>query len=276
MQLEGNRSESVRDAKVEMYNWDLIVEHKQLSVNEVLQLHDSRVKNFKAEREVSLMFKDKSRVKWDVEGDENNHFFHGLIRGRNQCNNIKGLISNSFWVDKPAKIKEAIVQYFSHQFRESSLVRLTFSSDCFKKLFTSQVAALESPFIESENKEAVWSCEESKIPGLDGISFASIKAQRKTIKVDVMNFIQEFAASGKIVRGGNSTFLSLIPKKIDPLSLDDFRAISLVGCQYKIRGKLLAERLKTTMADLISDNQTTFVGGHQILDGVLMANEVVN
>lgn len=79
-----------------------------------------------------------------------------------------------------------------------------------------------------------------------------------------------------MVKRGNSTFLTLIPKVDDPLSLADYRPISLVGCQYKILIKLLANRLKRVMPTLISENQSAFVGDRQILDEVLLENEVVN
>lgn len=266
----------VRLAKAEMNNWDLLAEQKQLTVDKTTLFQDSWVNYYKAERELSLLLKQKSCVKWAVEGDENNHFFHGLVRGRIQRNTIKGVISNGVWEEKPTNIKEAAFQYFSNQFREPNVARPSFSCERFKKLSPSQADSLVCPFSEYEIKSVVWSYGDSKASGPDGFTFAFLKAHWETIKFDVMSSFQEFATSGKILKGGNSTFLTLIPKKSDPLSLDDYRPISLVGCQYKILGKVLAEGLKTVMSHLIYDNQSAFVGARQILDGVLMANEAVN
>jgi len=40
--------------------------------------------------------------------------------------------------------------------------------------------------------------------------------------------------------------------------------------------KVLSSHLKAVMHDLISDNQTAFLAGRQIIDGFLVANEVVH
>jgi len=45
---------------------------------------------------------------------------------------------------------------------------------------------------------------------------------------------------------------------------------------YKIFAKVLANRLCFIIGSVISDTQSTFVKGRQILDGILVANEVVD
>lgn len=65
----------------------------------------------------------------------------------------------------------------------------------------------------------------------------------------------------------------MIPKVAAPVSIDDFRPISMVGALYKIISKLLSSRLKEVIAPLIDDCQSAFIKDRQILDGVLIANE---
>jgi len=91
-----------------------------------------------------------------------------------------------------------------------------------------------------------------------------------------MRFVLEFHRNGKLSRGINSTFIALIPKVESPQKLTDFRPISLVGCLYKILAKVLANRLRAVVGQVISETQTAFVIDRQILDGVLVANEVVD
>lgn len=74
----------------------------------------------------------------------------------------------------------------------------------------------------------------------------------------------------------NILFLALVPKKKSPLDPNDYWKIFLVGCVYKVIVKLLASRLNKVIGNIISSSQNTFVPGRQLLEGVLMANEMVD
>lgn len=60
------------------------------------------------------------------------------------------------------------------------------------------------------------------------------------------------------------------------LSLDDYRPISLIGYLYKDIAKVLALRLSKLLDSVISDFQSTFVGGRNILDVIVVLNNLTD
>lgn len=93
---------------------------------------------------------------------------------------------------------------------------------------------------------------------------------------DVVKFITEFHTSLVLPREITSSFLTLIPKKNNPQSFSEYCPISLVGSLYEILAKLLAGRLKRVFGRVISNTQSAFLPGRQILDGVVVINELVD
>ncbi|RVW54895.1 Transposon TX1 uncharacterized 149 kDa protein [Vitis vinifera] len=93
------------------------------------------------------------------------------------------------------------------------------------------------------------------------------------VKSEILGLFREFYLHGTFQRSLNSTFLVLIPKKEGAKDLSNFRPISLVGSVYKLLAKVLTNRLKLMMGEVISDSQQAFVQGRQILDVVLIASE---
>ena len=103
--------------------------------------------------------------------------------------------------------------------------------------------------------------EGDKAPGPDGFTMAFFQKCWSVVEIDVMAFFDHFHRSTEFERFLNASFLSLIPKKNNSLNIKDFRPISLVGRIYKLLSKVLANKLRRVMDNLISELQNYFVGG---------------
>ncbi|PNX78659.1 cysteine-rich receptor-like protein kinase, partial [Trifolium pratense] len=107
----------------------------------------------------------------------------------------------------------------------------------FKRLNQVESAGLTKPFTEVEVKSTVWDCDNYKSPGPDGVNFGFIKDLWAELRDDIMRFLSDFHRNGKLTK---------------------------------------ANRLRIVIDSVISESPTTFVNDRKILDGILIANEVVD
>ena len=133
---------------------------------------------------------------------------------------------------------------------------------------------LQVPFSDIEIKEATMQMGGLKASGPDGFqgafyhSFWDILREEVNVLVKLMEYGEVFP------RLLNATHILLIPKIPNPESVSQFRLISLCNYSYKILAKVLENRLKSLLPQLISPMQNAFVGGHQIQDNIRIAHEL--
>ncbi|GJT95771.1 RNA-directed DNA polymerase, eukaryota [Tanacetum coccineum] len=213
-----------------------------LSRMEVLkQLHDVQSSS-------SRDIMQKAKIRWAIEGDENSKYFHAIINKKRA----------NFSVKDPGPRRGCINFPFP------------------KRLSNDQVSELEAPISNDDIRTAVWGCGVDKSPGPDGFTFEFFRKFWTVIGPDFCIAVKWFFEHGGFAIGCNSSFVTLIPKVLDPKTVSDFRPISLIGSLYKVVTKILATRLSLVISDLISDVQTAFLPNRQILDGPFIINEVLS
>lgn len=76
---------------------------------------------------------------------------------------------------------------------------------------------------------------------------------------------------GTFPSGLNSTVITFIPMCMDTTTMKDLRPIALLNMVYKIVTKVLANRLKVVLPNIIYETQLDFIKGRSITDNVLIA-----
>jgi hypothetical protein len=146
----------------------------------------------------------------------------------------------------------------------------------FKQLSNDEARGLEVNFGVREVVEVIELSDGNKSPGPDGFNFSFFKKFWGLLEKEIMCLFAEFHDSAKLPSCFFSYFITLIPKVLNPHQLCEFRPISLLGSLYKLLSKVLARRLGKVMNSIISKNQSAFIKGRHLADGVVVANEVVD
>ncbi|GKA61093.1 RNA-directed DNA polymerase, eukaryota, reverse transcriptase zinc-binding domain protein [Tanacetum coccineum] len=119
----------------------------------------------------SMEMAQKAKIKWAVEGDENSGFFHGIINKRRNILNIRGVMAEGTWIDRPEDVKKEFLNHFRSRFsnpgKSSAKIQLEFPN----QITQDQCNNLESDVTNVEIKKAVWDCGTDKAPGPDGFTF---------------------------------------------------------------------------------------------------------
>lgn len=115
-----------------------------------------------------------------------------------------------------------------------------------------------------------------KSPGPDGLNAGFYKFHWDAIKTGVINYVQHFFRTSYLDKDINHTYICLIPKVESPNQVKDFRPISLCNIAYKIVSKILAERLKPWLHQIISPFQTAFITGRLITDNIFITHELLH
>jgi hypothetical protein len=134
---------------------------------------------------------------------------------------------------------------------------------------------LERMFTEEEVWSVIKELPSDRAPGPDRFIGAFYQKAWEVIKGDVMAAILKLAVGdGRGFGKLNRSLITLIPKWPDAIEIGDFRPISLVHSFGKLFSKILANRLRNRLGDLVSVNQSAFIRGRCLHDNFLLVRQM--
>ncbi|KAL3677456.1 hypothetical protein R1sor_027404 [Riccia sorocarpa] len=127
-----------------------------------------------------------------------------------------------------------------------------------KKVSLEANRKLEQMSTEEELEECVRNLAGDKAPGLDGVSADVLRELWGEVKPLCLEMLQKVWEDEQLTAFAKKGVIKLILKNEERSQLTNRRPITLLGITYKIVSRLLADRLKPLLPDLISDQQTGF------------------
>ena len=235
--------------------------------------------------EISQAFRDeeefwrqKSRDKWLVVGDNNTSFVHASVKDARQRNQVSKLVDNSGQEATSAEAMGRVaVEYFTSLFSSGVGGDLSDIFDGFPARVTAEInQKLSREVSDVEIRDAVFGIKSSSAPGWDGLNGLFFQKYWDIIGPDITKEIKAFFSTGSFPREWNVTQLCLIPKVINPERMVDLRPISLCTVMYKIISRIFVSRLKPLLETVVLPTQSAFVPERLISDNIIIAHEVVH
>lgn len=133
---------------------------------------------------------------------------------------------------------------------------------------------LNEPFSTIEIKEALFQMNPPKAPGPDGFTALFFQKFWHIVGHVITQKILIMLNDRKLEAGLNEPVITLIPKVKHASILDDYRHISLCNVVSKIISKVLANRLKFILREMVLEFQSAFIPGSLISDNYPVAHAV--
>ncbi|CAN6173732.1 unnamed protein product [Urochloa humidicola] len=223
----------------------------------------------------------RQRVKkiWVRKGDRNTDFFHQAILKRTRKNRISSIQDTQGNTTADAhQIGTVFIDYFDNLFKTQlqqhppQQIHLHHQPNQvpITDEFTSSIPD------KQEIRTILQEMKRDASPGPDGLNVAFYRAAWQWISGDITDLIDDFYKTGTLPQHTNNTYIVLIPKRVNCLTPQDYRPISLCNVFYKIVAKSLAQRIKHHLPHLIHPSQHAFVKGRHITSNIILAQEIAH
>ena len=165
------------------------------------------------------------------------------------------------WCEGEHQIAPLFVNYFTSLFRsdDPDIGHMDEVLAATPRVVTQEMNhGLLAEFTKSEVDVALKQMAPLKALRPDGLPLIFYQHYWNKIGGDVAKAVLTWLNSGIICPSFNHTYITLIPKAKCPKQVTEFRLIALCNIMYKLVSKVLANRLKKLLSDIISESQSAF------------------
>lgn len=206
--------------------------------------------------------------KLDIQyGDENTKFFHAMATERYRKNVISQIMdANGRMVFDHNEKSALFFQEFRRRLGATVDTAMQFDLQLIMQP-CSNLDGLCQEYSKEEIDAVILDLPYDKAPGRpDGFNNFFFRKAWYIIKEEIYKLCMDFYSHEADIKSINSSYITLVPKKDNPESVNDFRPISLLNSSMKIITKLHANRLQNHALQVVHENQYGFIKRKTIQD----------
>jgi len=223
----------------------------------------------------------RSKVEWQEKGEKSTRYFFNLEKSRKAKGVITELEVAGRKVTKPLEILEAEKHYYEALYSEGLTKCSQEEIDRFlidpniNTLSQQDQALCEGRLTEDEVKKAVNEMRDNKSPGSDGLTKEFYVTFWPDLNHDLLDSLNTSFSEGELSTSQKQGVITLLKKEgKDPLSLTNWRPVSLLNVDYKIATKAIANRIKPLLPKLVHPDQTGFIPGRYIGENIRLIEDI--
>ncbi|XP_021755513.1 uncharacterized protein LOC110720784 [Chenopodium quinoa] len=198
----------------------------------------------------------RSRANEMRDGDENTAYFHCKASARKKKSTIHGLLDSSGnWCTDEQEIRAMVGEYFANLFSTSSPVEMEVALDGLEQRVTGSMNnVMNAESSDVEIKDTLFQMHPNKAPDVDGMHALCFQKFWHIVGPDIITLVKNWWNGNVNIDEINRTCIVLIPKCNDPKDMTKFRPISCCNVVYKTISKVLANKIKPFLDDIIFVN----------------------
>ena len=221
----------------------------------------------------------RSKAKWAEYGERSSKYFIGLEKYNQELKHIKSIkTSPDNETTDPDLILQNLHEYYSKLYDNKHVTTDNFVQfEPVNTLNDVSKEMLELDITLQECKEALDGLPGDKTPGSDGLSAEFYRHFWPIINRHLYNSILCSIELGELSEEQRRGIVTLLPKAGKDLKhVKNWRPISILNVDYKIIAKILANRIKYILPELINSDQLAYVQDRVIGENLRIVKDLID
>lgn len=221
---------------------------------------------------MEFLWFQRAKTKWMVDGDRNTKFYHSrdVQRRRRQIVNMFK-DNEGTWIKDDQAINSLLNHHFHNLYtKELSSTSLINTNTRFPLIVINIYSQQDKNLKDEEIKQALFDMAAWKSLGPNTFPAGFYQDTWHLNGDNVDKYIQSLLNKETTLKDINNTDICLIPKMECPQVVHHFRPIALCNTIYKVFRKVIVNRLKQHMDNLVTPNQSSFIQKRSIHNNIII------